>query len=422
MVTLNQIKPSEAGNKENYWIMVLLYFASFLVGLGIVAEVAANWQNIPDAVKLGGALVVMLINAGAIWWTMKADKPILKQVLCCVYAFLIMGVIGLIGQVFHLHANAANACFLWALISWPLIFISPRLLWLWTPLFFFGCRYMPYMVNEMVSEGVFGDAGNIPPFYRFDNAILNVLRTYLAFVFILAYEVWMNFADKNNKTILRPLRCYSGLFLLGMYGSASFFAHLLPKIDAARQMGAYFEFALPIVITAGLVYALNCKMKRKSFMPLFLIGILLQNMYIYFFYKHSSFWSDWFGAEEYLPIVFCVLIWIYALYNHMSKLAKLAVFSIILWFVFTFGDHVYDIIPSLIVCAVITGCAYFRRNRKWFNTGIILAVLRILVYYGNVENLQHLGLYLIGSGVLLIATTLLLTKYSKIIWEKKDEK
>lgn len=422
MVTLNQVKPSETGNKENYWIMVLLYFASFLVGLGIVAEVAANWQNIPDAAKLGGALVAMLINAGAIWWTMKADKPILKQVLCCIYAFLIMGVIGLIGQVYHLHANAANGCLLWSLISWPLIFIAPRLLWLWTPLFFFGCRYMPYMIDEIVSNGVFGDVGNIPPFYRFDNAVLNVLRTYLVFILIFAYEIWMNFADKANKMIVRPLRFYSGLFLMGMYGSASFLALSLPNIEPTRQMGIYFEFTIPIVIAAGLIYAMNYKMKRKSFMPLFLFGILLQNVYVYFSYKQSSHWWDWHGADTYLPIVFCVLMWIYAVYNHLSKLAKLAILSIILWFILVFGSHVYDIIPSLIVCAVISGFAYFKRSRRWFNIGIILAVVRILFYYADVENLQYLGMYLIGSGVLLIATTLLLTKYSKVIWEKKDEK
>lgn len=414
-MTVNQEKSEAASDKENYWVMVLSYFASFLVGLGIVAEVAANWQNIPDAVKLVGALVAMGLNVGAIWWTMKVNKPILKQVLCCIYAFLTMAVIGLIGQVYHLHANMVNACLLWSLISWPLLLIAPRLLWLWTPLFFFGCRYMPYMANEMFSDWMFGYVSDS---YRFDNAVLNFIRVYLAFVFIFVYEIWMNLADKNNKVVVQPLRYYSGLLILGMYCSASLFARLLPKIEAARQMGCYFEFALPIVITAGLVYALNYKMKRKSFMPLFLIGILLQNVCIYFF-KPSSYL---FYADEYLAIVFWVLMLVYAIYNHMAKLEKLAILSIISWFVLTFGDKMYDIIPSLIVCAVITGFAYLRHNRKWFNIGVILAVLRILIYYGNVEDLQHLGLYLIGSGVLLIATTLLLTKYSRVIWERKDEK
>ncbi|MCQ2735452.1 MAG: hypothetical protein MJ212_05860, partial [Alphaproteobacteria bacterium] len=271
-----------------------------------------------------------------------------------------------------------------------------------------------YMITEVVSEGIFWNAGDIS-FYRFDNKVLNILKGYLPLVFILAYEIWMNFADKNNKAVVKPLRWYSGLFLFDMYGSASYLAYLLPKLNAAYQTEMYFRFILPIVIAAALIYALNWKMKRKSFMALFLIGILLQYVYIYFF-KNSPYWLNWF------PIVFWVLMLVYALYNRMSKLSKLAIFSIILWFVLTFGDKMYDIIPSLIVCAVITGFAYLRHNRKWFNIGVILAVLRILIYYGNVEDLQHLGLYLIGSGVLLIATTLLLTKYSRVIWERKDEK
>ena len=127
---------------ENYWMMVLLYFASFLVGLGIIAVTAANWSKIPDNVKLLGALGAMAINAGVLTWTVQHDKHILKQVVACVYAFLIMAVIGLIGQIFHLPTNVSNACLLWSAVSWPLFLVAPRLLWLWLPLFFCGTRFL----------------------------------------------------------------------------------------------------------------------------------------------------------------------------------------------------------------------------------------------------------------------------------------
>ncbi|MBO6281767.1 MAG: DUF2157 domain-containing protein [Alphaproteobacteria bacterium] len=410
-----------ASTRENYWMMVLLYFASFLVGLGIVAEVAANWQAIPNAVKLGGALVAMLINSGAVWWTMKTDKPILKQVFACIYAFLIMGVIGLIGQIYHLHSHMANACLLWSLISWPLILIAPRLLWLWTPLFFFGCRYMPHVMDDLVIEEVLGSA-DASQQYRFNNTILNFLRGYLAFVFILIYELWVNFDKKQDKTVINPLRFYSGMFLLNMYSFVPYFARALPQMDAQLQMPTFFRFVLPYVITAGIVYFLNNKTKRKSFMPLFLIGVIIQQAYVSLSKEYSSHsWWSWQEINMMLPIVFCLLMAIYAKCHKMPRLFKLSVMAIIFWFVGTFENHIFDLLPSLIICAVICLLAYRLRSRRWFNTGVILAVIRILCYYGDVENLEHLGLYLIGAGILIIATILLLMKYSKVLWEKKDE-
>ena len=409
-----------ASTRENYWMMVLLYFASFLVGLGIVAEVAANWQVIPNVVKLGGALVAMLINTGAVWWTMKNDKPILKQVFSCIYAFLIMGVIGLIGQVYHLHSHVANACLLWSLISWPLVLITPRLLWLWTPMFFFGARYVPYFFDELVAKDMLGSDVNVSSF-RFNNVILNVLRSYLAFAFILVYELLVNFSKKPDKTIIDPIRFYCGVFLMGMYGCASHVARFLPSIDAQQQMPMYFRFALPYAILAGLVYYLNSRTKRKSFMPLFLLGVLIQQAYVSLSINSSYSWLNWHDGIDEAPIVFFGLMLGYAKYYKMPKLFKLSVLAIVFWFIITFGRHIFDLFPSLLICAIVCVTAYSKRSRRWFNTGVIFAVIRILGYYADVDDLEHMGLYLIGSGVLIIATILFLMKYSKVLWEKKNE-
>ena len=125
---------------ENYWLMILAYFSAFLIGLGIIALVAANWEQIPNNVKLGGAIVLMIANAAAVILSMKFKKNILTQVLCGVFAALIMAVIGLIGQIFQLRSDVSGACLLWALCAWPLFLITPRLLWLWIPLLFVGTK------------------------------------------------------------------------------------------------------------------------------------------------------------------------------------------------------------------------------------------------------------------------------------------
>ena len=140
-----------AKHGENYWMTVLLYFASFLVGLGIVAEVAYNWHNITNAVKLVGAVTALVGNATLLIWCEQKQKKVLKIVVACVFAFLSMGVIGLIGQVFQLQSNIANGCLLWAAVSWPLLLFVPSLLWLWLPLFCIGTRMYSVIFRDIIS-------------------------------------------------------------------------------------------------------------------------------------------------------------------------------------------------------------------------------------------------------------------------------
>ncbi|MBP5215101.1 MAG: DUF2157 domain-containing protein [Alphaproteobacteria bacterium] len=406
---------------ENYWTTVLLYFAAFLIGLGIVAEVAANWQQIPNNIKLGGALAAMFLNALALIWTIKTDKNILKQVLVVIYAFLIMGVIGLIGQVYHLHSNVANACLLWSAISWPLIWVTSRLLWLWIPMFFIGGRYLPIGLDDVIIHEI---AGSTAVSWGFDNVILDTLRLYLGLIFILFYEVWVNIRGEKDKKIVQPLRFYSGLLMLNLYCGASYFAYHI--FGTSGELYLYGQFVFRYLGMAAIIYGLNRKFKRTSFMPWFFIGLLVQNAYIYIVclvcQTTDVFLFGAVGADTVLPIFFSLVMWAYADYHKQTKLAKLAILAVILWFIGICANDLFNIVPSLMACAFVCGLAYYKKHRRWFNFGVIMAVLRILVYYGDVKNLQNLGMYLIVAGVLLIATILFLTKYAGKLWEKRDEK
>ena len=188
---------------ENYWLMILAYFAAFLIGLGIIALVAANWEQIPNNVKLGGAVSLMVVNAAAVILSMKFKKNILTQVLCGVFAALIMAVIGLIGQIFQLRSDVSRACLLWALCAWPLFLITPRLLWLWIPLLFVGTKSFT-LYNTFAEDILIIDRGWS---YTTANCICSLTVFY---GLIFAYELWMIYAKPANKTVERPLRFYCG--------------------------------------------------------------------------------------------------------------------------------------------------------------------------------------------------------------------
>lgn len=391
---------------ENYWLMILAYFSAFLIGLGIIALVAANWEQIPNNVKLGGAIVLMIANASAVILSMKFKKNILTQVLCGVFAALIMAVIGLIGQIFQLRSDVSGACLLWAVCAWPLFLITPRLLWLWLPMLFTGCYFGCYLFFE--DSRPTQDLGLSAAY----------IRAVVAASVIFAYEIWMLYG-KKDKTVERPLRFYCGLILL------SPFSALFPYMDKTSFINMSWPLlSIPCsayILAAGIIFGLNYKQKRISFMPLFLIGtavelILARSDVL----KH--YW--YFGyITEMIPMSICNLLALsaYSYYHKMPKLQFLTLFTLVVWLLINFESDIFDIVPSLLICTFIAVTAYLNQSRKMFNTAVILAILRILAYYSDISDLTAFGLYLIGSGLLLLATIFALVKYGKLLWEKKHD-
>ncbi len=391
---------------ENYWLMILAYFSAFLIGLGIIALVAANWEQIPNNVKLGGAIVLMIANASAVILSMKFKKNILTQVLCGVFAALIMAVIGLIGQIFQLRSDVSGACLLWALCAWPLFLITPRLLWLWIPLLFVGTKSFT-LYNTFAEDILIIDRGWK---YAPTNGICSLLVFY---GLIFAYELWMLYAKPANKTVERPLRFYCGTLLLSaaplscrpLFTNVAFAQ--IPWSTIALSSYGY-------ILAAMLIYALNRKHGRVSFMPYFLLGFLIEGVLLKLDILHDN-------VESVLALTSLLLMWGYAYYHKMPRFRYLILFAMLVWFFATFSWDVFNLVPSLLICAALAVYAYLNNSRRLFNVAVLAAVIRLLYYYADASNLTYLGIYLIGSGLLLLATIFALVKYGKLLWEKKHD-
>lgn len=390
---------------ENYWLMILAYFAAFLIGLGIIALVAANWEQIPNNVKLGGAVSLMIANASAVILSMKFKKNILTQVLCGVFAALIMAVIGLIGQIFQLRSDVSGACLLWALCAWPLFLITPRLLWLWIPLLFVGTKsFASY--NTFVGDVLL----NIGWKYTLANGICSLLVFY---GLIFAYELWMLYAKPSNKTVERPLKFYCGTLLLSAapLSCQPLFTNIafaqIPWSTIALSSYGY-------ILAALLIYALNRKHHRVSFMPWFLLGFVVESVLLKFNILQDN-------VESVLALTSLLLMWGYAYYHKMPRFRYLTLFALLIWFFATFKWDVFYLIPSLLICAALAVYAYLNNSRRLFDVAVLAAVIRLLYYYADASNLTYLGIYLIGSGLLLLATIFALVKYGKLLWEKKHD-
>lgn len=399
-------KTPEKLHDENYWLMILAYFAAFLIGLGIIALVAANWEQIPNNVKLGGAVSLMVVNAAAVIISMKFKKNILTQVLCGVFAALIMAVIGLIGQIFQLRSDVSGACLLWALCAWPLFLITPRLLWLWIPLLFVGTKSFT-LYNTFAEDILIIDRGWK---YAPTNGICSLLVFY---GLIFAYELWMLYAKPANKTVERPLRFYCGTLLLSAAPLSC--RPLFTNVDFAQIPWSTIALSsYGYILAAMLIYALNRKHGRVSFMPYFLLGFLIEGVLLKLDILHDN-------VESVLALTSLLLMWGYAYYHKMPRFRYLILFAMLVWFFATFSWDVFNLIPSLLICAALAVYAYLNNSRRLFNVAVLAAVIRLLYYYADASNLTYLGIYLIGSGLLLLATIFALVKYGKLLWEKKHD-
>jgi hypothetical protein len=92
------------------------------VVIGIILLIAANWDGISDAVKLGGFLVLLAGTHGVAFWLTKSGLPYERTAASFHFigAGLVLAGIGLVAQIYHLNGRPPNAFLLWLAAILPL--------------------------------------------------------------------------------------------------------------------------------------------------------------------------------------------------------------------------------------------------------------------------------------------------------------
>lgn len=141
---------------------VLLFLGVFALGCGVCALVAANWQDIPDAVKLG---VLYLLTAGtaAAAERQRTKNPAAFELLLTCYMLLLFAVIGLNGQIFHLVSDSWKAFMFWSFLAFPLLFLTQKIAlgWLWSVILLCSFAASPYADDVVKAFRPFGTSGSL---------------------------------------------------------------------------------------------------------------------------------------------------------------------------------------------------------------------------------------------------------------------
>ncbi|UXN64169.1 MULTISPECIES: DUF2157 domain-containing protein [Phyllobacterium] len=92
---------------------ILALLGAVLLGAAVVSLVAANWEAMPRLLRVGLIMSVLFIGyIGGAWRESRGDK-VFSQALYLTAAITFGAGIALVGQMYHLSGDAADAALLW---------------------------------------------------------------------------------------------------------------------------------------------------------------------------------------------------------------------------------------------------------------------------------------------------------------------
>lgn len=135
---LSQIARHEAQRpRVNWLVFAFISLAASVIGVGIISLVAANWSQIPDAIKLTVNFILLVaLAAGILAWDKNA-RMLLRELLLILFMMACLASIGLISQVYHSGGQLSEALLLWSILIFPAATLSekPFPSWFWTSVF-----------------------------------------------------------------------------------------------------------------------------------------------------------------------------------------------------------------------------------------------------------------------------------------------
>lgn len=109
---LNAEEGKEDISKKTIRIIVLI--GAILISAGIFSFIAANWQEMPKAIKIGIILIAMLVSYGAGWYLKEKRNLFKTGASLFLLGSIIYGAgIFLVAQMFHMRANWPDGFILW---------------------------------------------------------------------------------------------------------------------------------------------------------------------------------------------------------------------------------------------------------------------------------------------------------------------
>lgn len=325
------------------WILSgFLVLGAVTVGIGIISLIAANWEAIPDSVKLATDLILLSALAYAIFKTHVENKPLYFEMYLVAFQITCLASIGLISQIYNTGGKAWQALLLWSMITAGVAIASKKAFvpFIWATGFFAG-----------VINGTF-EIEMLKSFYKGQEQALIMAIPLLAALMTVLLK---NYFGESGQT--HALRVWSFIALI--------FA--LITIEVINSSDFYYLYNND-----------NPGINLVAFAPGYTLAFLVGIAFIR---------EDQFNRLQIWISLFALLG--YVIQFHLS-------------FLFLKSDNISAVFTLLILTLIAILMASLR-HRKIFQVLVVFIGLRFLVlYFQALGGLATTGVGLIVSGVLII--------------------
>ncbi|MDV6234931.1 DUF2157 domain-containing protein [Leptospira ellisii] len=348
----------EEKKKTPYLYYSFLILGASVIGIGVIAIVAANWEDISDFFKLGFALL-LLAATGAIAF-LKRENPNLLTVFIVLYSILVLGMIGLISQVYNLEGKYYEAALLWCLLN---------------ALFLWATDSKTFLHLWIVGFQIFVTGWIWEQEHQFPAAITVYFTEYFylsAVIFFIVWQMAERFSWESRKGSLFQ---WTVLFLIvgscyrGFFEGRPYEVQIDQSWLASEYRFPWWNVGLRFAVLIPLFYFLSANASVTSTQ------------------RKSLLFSFFFLFLLYFPLPFQYVM-AYSIRGHV-------------W------NYFLALIPSLLFIFFWLGIASaFRSHKRIFDLSVAIIGVRFLFYYFDVfGTLTYTGFGLIFSGLLIIGVT-----------------
>lgn len=342
---------------SNIFTYTFLTLGVSIVSLGILAFIAANWEDIPGSIKLLVDFMILSGLAVAIVYLHKQQKNLIRDRVIVLFQLLVLASIGLISQIFHTSGKLYEALGLWVAITLPLVLHAENK---------FPSHILLFSVSIIISEYLRESSS---PHMNLKFFIFHLFTPSLFLVTGLALS---NFRIPSIKR----------------FGISSIFWGVITVILGTIS----FHFIYKFELIPELSYTPNSYIFSIIF---YIIGSFIVSFYLFKLKKISAILSI---------LISGFYIGIYLLrYNSDSS---------------EFWDAFYFIFIWLFLGLLFLS---LRFNRLFEASIVVVGIRFLVVYFQIFESLLMTSLGLVLSGVFIVCSVLLYMKYKEKIYNSLEK-
>jgi uncharacterized membrane protein len=365
------------------WILYgFIMLGVVILSIGIISLIAANWSDIPPAVKLAIDLLILIGVAFAIYKISGKDKPMIFDGLAALFVFLYLASIGLVSQIYHTGGQIYEALFLLAVVSLPITLLSFK-------------KFLPnvWAVICLLTLILFC-AINLDR-YEDSNSYFTLIGILFSLPFICAVPGNLSIFSKATSKLSMPFIFWSVVFFF----AGVFFFDFTHSIDSYFHNNMFYQSekisTAPYYLIINISFILTIVLlwfNKNIIKKVKILSCILS--FIYCLFMNFFMFFDKFAYEYYKA------------HNSSSEIRE--------WYysILKFSGPVETILALLLFSFIFSSL----NMKKLFNFMILLIGIRFLVIYFQVfGSLAYTGFGLIISGLLIIGVVILWYKYSSKI-------